>query len=124
MEPNSRYVVESRDIVSTTAAPVLENGATGGEDMFSFAFFEAPIVPTVAITSPANGASVITGSAFNIEATAADANGTITQVEFLRNGVVVSTDTEAPFVFSQPSLSVGSYNFTARGNRQRRLCHH
>lgn len=111
---NSHYVVESRDIVSTTAAPALEDGATSGEDMFSFAFFESPVVPTVAITSPVTGSSVITGTAFNIEADAADANGTITQVEFLRNGVVVDTDTAAPFSFNQSALSVGTYSFTAR----------
>ena len=111
---NSRYVIESRDIVSTTAAPALENGATNGEDMFSFAFFEAPVAPTVSITSPANGASLISGSSFSIEAAASDANGTVTQVEFLRNGVVVGTDSEAPFSFTQPGLTVGSYNFTAR----------
>ncbi len=112
-EANTRYIIESRDIVSTTAVPVLQDGATDAEDMFSFAFFEAPVVPTVSITSPANGSSVITGTTFSIEATAEDANGTITQVEFLRNGVVVGTDTESPFAFSQSSLSVGSYSFTA-----------
>ncbi len=113
-DANSRYVIESRDIVSTTAVPVLEDGATGGEDMFSFAFFEAPVAPTVSITNPANGASFISGSGFNIEAAASDANGSVTQVEFLRNGVVVGTDSEAPFSFTQPGLAVGSYNFTAR----------
>lgn len=111
---NTLYVIESRDIVSTTAVPVLEDGATADEDMFSFAFFEAPIVPVVAITSPATGASVVTGTAFDIEVDANDANGTITQVEFLRNGVVVGTDTVAPWAFNQAALSVGTYTFTAR----------
>ena len=111
---NSRYVIESRDIVSTSATPVLEDGATNGEDMFSFAFFEVPIAPTVSITSPSNGASFVSGTGFTIDATASDANGTVTQVEFLRNGVVVGTDSEAPFSFSQPGLPVGGYAFTAR----------
>lgn len=111
---NTRYVIESRDIVSTTAVPVLQDGASSAEDMFSFAFFEAPVVPTVAITSPVSGAGVFTGNAFTIEAEATDANGTITQVEFLRNGTVVGTDTDAPYSFSQAGLSVGSYSFTAR----------
>ncbi|MBL9182606.1 MAG: lamin tail domain-containing protein [Verrucomicrobiaceae bacterium] len=111
---NTRYVIESRDIVSATAAPVLEDGATTGEDMFSFAFFEAPVTPTVAITTPANGSNVITGAAFEVEATAADANGTVTQVEFFRNGTSVGTDATAPFSFSQTALPVGAYSFTAR----------
>jgi hypothetical protein len=111
---NTRYIIESRDIVSTTAVPVLEDGATSGEDMFSFAFFEAPIAPTVAITTPVNGSNVITGTSFQIEVTAEDANGTITQVEFFRNGVSVGTDASAPFSFNQTGLTVGAYSFTAR----------
>jgi hypothetical protein len=38
----------------------------------------------------------------------------VTQVEFLRNGVVVGTDMDAPYSFNQTGLPVGSYSFTAR----------
>jgi hypothetical protein len=111
---NSRYVIESRDIVSTSAVPVPEDGATGGEDMFSFAFFGSPAPPTVAITTPANGATVLAGTGFSVGATAADPGGNVTQVEFLRDGVVVGTDTDAPYVFNQAGLAVGTYSFMAR----------
>jgi 2',3'-cyclic-nucleotide 2'-phosphodiesterase (5'-nucleotidase family) len=111
---NSRYVIESRDIVSTTAVPVLENGATSAEDMFSFAFFEAPIVPVVTVTTPVNGASYVTGTAFDIEGTAVDGDGTVTQVELLRDGVVVGIDDTAPYAFSQTGLSPRGYSFALR----------
>lgn len=110
---NTRWVIQSRDIPSSGLA-TLEDGATGAEDMFSFAFFVAPIPPEVSITSPANNATIITGTAFNVEATATDADGTVTQVEFLRNGSVISTDTTAPYTLAETGLPVGAYIYTAR----------
>jgi hypothetical protein len=78
-------------------------------DKFSFAFFENPIFPTVAITSPANSAALVAPAAFSVDATAADANGTVTQVEFLLNGTVVATDTTSPFSLAQSGLTPGVY---------------
>ncbi|MES2594544.1 MAG: Ig-like domain-containing protein [Verrucomicrobiota bacterium] len=110
---NSRWVIESRDIPASGLA-TLEDGATGAEDMFSFAFFQAPAAPVVSITSPTNNATVYTGTAFTVDASATDADGTITQVEFLRNGTVISTDTAAPFTLAETGLPVGAYAYTAR----------
>jgi len=50
--------------------------------------------PTVALTAPANGATV-TGTV-SVSANASDAGG-IARVEFLVNGAVVATDTSAPY---------------------------
>lgn len=111
---NLRYVVESRDIVDGSTLPVLQNGATAGEDMFSFAFFEAPIVPVVTLTTPADGAHIVSGTAFAVEGTATDADGSVVQVEFLRDGVVVGTANTAPYAYSQPGLPPGGYTFAMR----------
>jgi uncharacterized protein YjiK len=111
---NSRYVIESRDIVASNGAHVLEDGANGAEDMFSFAFFEAPIVPVVTLTAPTNGTSYVAGTDFEVAGTATDANGTVTQVEFLRNGAVVATDTTAPYSYNEVSLAAGGYSYRMR----------
>lgn len=116
---NLRYVVESRDIVDTSTVPVLQNGATSGEDMFSFAFFEVPNVPEVTLTTPANGAHLVTGTAFEVEGTAVGGDASVVQVEFLRDGVVVSTDNTAPYGYTQPSLLPGGYSFTMRATDDR-----
>lgn len=58
------------------------------------------VLPTVSITSPANGAGFITGSTVNIAATAADANGTVASVAFFIDGVLLSTDNTAPYTAS------------------------
>lgn len=49
---NSRWIIESRDL--PTPATGLQNGSTGTEDMFSFAFFAAP--PTAYASSGFTGA--------------------------------------------------------------------
>jgi hypothetical protein len=71
--------------------------------------------PTVIITAPANNTSV--SSSVNVTANAGDNVG-VTQVEFLINGQIRSTDTTSPYGFSlSPSilgLSGGNHSLTAR----------
>lgn len=107
------WVIESRDIVDAAVNPVLEDGLTPDEDMFSFAFFTTipqNAQPTVSITSPANGAEIATGNSVTITADAADAPpGSVAKVEFYLNDVLVATDTAAPYEYTTPvyNLPVG-----------------
>jgi len=55
------------------------------------------VPPTVSISSPADGASFLTGASIAIAATAADADGSVAQVEFFVNGVSIGVDNTAPF---------------------------
>ena len=52
--------------------------------------------PTVSISSPANGASFLTGASIGITANAADVDGSVSQVEFFVNGVSIGVDNTAP----------------------------
>ena len=77
--------------------------------------------PTVNVTAPANGATV--SGTVTVTADAADAVG-VTRVEFLVNGEVVSTDTQAPYAFAWNSAAVsngrhtlGARAFDAAGNQ-------
>nr|MDT0659743.1 glycoside hydrolase family 48 protein [Micromonospora sp. DSM 115978] len=70
--------------------------------------------PTVAITSPANGASFSAPANVTINATATDAEGPVARVEFYRNGLLVGTDTSAPYSFTNTALPAGSYTAQAR----------
>ncbi|MEO5917447.1 MAG: Ig-like domain-containing protein [Luteolibacter sp.] len=111
---NSRWVIESRDLSGATALPTLQDGGSTAEEMFSFAFLALNnIAPTASITAPASGAITSPGMV-TIEADAADTDGTITQVDFLRNGVVVGTDTTPPYSFTDTGLANGAYNYVAR----------
>jgi hypothetical protein len=69
--------------------------------------------PTVSLTAPANNANIITGDPVNITATAADADGTVTMVKFLVDGVVVGSDNSSPYAASYTSV-VGTHSITAR----------
>ena len=71
----------------------------------------APQPPTVAIISPANNATV--GTTFMIEAEAADVAGTVTNVEFRADGVLLGSDTAAPYSFTWSGAPVGACELTA-----------
>jgi hypothetical protein len=68
--------------------------------------------PTVSVTSPSNGAAIITGTATTLTASAADVDGTVTQVEFFVDGVSVGTDNAAPFTANYTAVA-GNHNITA-----------
>jgi hypothetical protein len=77
-----------------------ENGSTGDTRLYTGQYLalndNAGIAPTVQITSPAPGATVIEGEVLPINVVATD-DVTVVAVNFLVNGVVVSTDTSAPY---------------------------
>jgi glucose/arabinose dehydrogenase len=73
----------------------LARGA-GSVNRIGFSAGADNIAPTVAITNPANGATVARKSNVTITATATDNVG-VTRVEFLVNGALQCTDTAAPY---------------------------
>lgn len=73
----------------------------------------ANAAPTVSITSPANGTSFITGAVVPIAATAADADGTVSSVEFFVDGVSVGVDATSPYTANYTSTA-GTHSLTAR----------
>lgn len=72
------------------------------------------IFPTVSITSPANGASFVAPASIPFVATASDADGTITKVEFYNGATLFHTEINAPYEFSWNSVPIGNYSITAR----------
>jgi hypothetical protein len=49
-----------------------------------------------------------------VSANASDSNGTVSKVEFLRNGVVIGTVTASPYSWIMSGLAAGSYSLTAK----------
>lgn len=70
--------------------------------------------PQVSMTSPADGASAPEPATFTLAATATDADGTISQVEFYSNGILINSDTAAPYEYIHGALAAGTYSFEAR----------
>lgn len=67
---------------------------------------------SVALTAPAAGSSTAPAS-FTLAATASDTAGAITAVAFRRDGVLLGTDTSAPYSWTWNGVAAGSYVLTA-----------
>lgn len=90
------------------------SGAAGNADNASFTLTppSGNLPPTVAITSPINGATV--GTSVTIEVTAADSDGTITSVTFYDGTTLLGTDTSSPYSYAWSGAAPGSHALTAR----------
>ncbi|GAA3014545.1 glycoside hydrolase family 6 protein [Streptosporangium longisporum] len=69
--------------------------------------------PTVALTSPASGATYQAGAAVPLAATASD-DGSVSKVEFYVDGTLVNTDTTAPYSYSATGLASGAHTAKAK----------
>lgn len=74
----------------------------------------ANALPSVSITSPANGATLPAPSNIVINASASDTDGTVAKVEFLRDATVLATLTTPPYTTTITGAAAGTYNLTAR----------
>ena len=115
----STNVVLSSSWANTTKLYLLwvDDNGSGTDGPFTIDNFvvtaSANTPPVVTLTAPLNGAFTRVPGTFALTATATD-NGSVTQVEFLRNGSVIHTDTTAPYSFSDTGLVAGNYSYTAR----------
>jgi len=78
------------------------------------ASFDVKIAPSVLLTAPADGTTLDAPATFTLTAAATDVDGTIAQVEFFRDGVLIGTDASAPFTCEETGLGAGVYVYTAR----------
>ncbi len=71
------------------------------------------INPTVAISSPANNANYTAPATIVITANAADADGTVSKVDFYNGTTLLGTATSAPYNFDWNNVAAGTYTVTA-----------
>lgn len=91
------------------------NGSYAGKATFSNVVVNTSNPsPTVSITSPANNATVAAGSPLTINATAADANGSINRVDFYNGNSLIGSDNIAPYSISWPVPGGGKYTLVAK----------
>ncbi len=69
--------------------------------------------PTVTITNPAAGTVFSEPAGVTIQASAADSDGSVTNVQFLVGSTVLTNETAAPFAAVTDNLSAGSYTLSA-----------
>ncbi|HYG73666.1 MAG TPA: Ig-like domain-containing protein [Planctomycetota bacterium] len=99
---------------SLTAKATDNGGATKTSSAISIAVSAPNQAPTVAIASPASGATFSAPATVNITASASDSDGSVTKVEFFANGTLIGTSTAAPYAFSWTGVAAGTYTLTAK----------
>ncbi|WGH74502.1 family 16 glycosylhydrolase [Tenacibaculum tangerinum] len=76
--------------------------------------------PTVSMTSPNDGASFSSGSTIDLTANANDIDGSIAEVSFFDNDVLIGSDTTAPYSISW-NISQGTHTITAKATDNENL---
>ena len=69
--------------------------------------------PTVSLTAPANGASFTAPASITVSASATDADGTVSKVDFFAGTTLIGTDTTSPYSITWNNVGTGSYSLTA-----------
>lgn len=70
--------------------------------------------PSVSITSPSNIATFPAPGSVTITASATDADGTVTSVQFYNGSTLLNTDATAPYSHSWTGVAAGTYTITAK----------
>ena len=75
--------------------------------------------PTVALTSPADGATFTAPADVTVTASASDTDGAVGKVEFYQGATKIGEDTTAPYQVTWTGVAAGVYNLTARATDDR-----
>ncbi|MES3001197.1 MAG: Ig-like domain-containing protein [Pseudomonadota bacterium] len=98
---------------AVTATAVDNNGQTGNAAL-SLQVGPPNLLPSVSITKPTGGQQFTAPGSIEIEVGANDPDGSVSQVEFLQNGVSLGASNVAPYKLTWPNVPQGSYALTAR----------
>gem|GEM_PF-855831 len=71
-------------------------------------------LPTITLTSPANGTSYTTPATFSLTASVTANGHTITKVHFYNGATLLGEDASSPYSYTWSGVSAGSYSLTAR----------
>ncbi len=71
-------------------------------------------LPTVVITSPAQGETFTAGSNIAISANASDSDGSVNRVAFYNGTNLLGEDANAPYSYNWTNVSAGSYTITVK----------
>ena len=96
-----------------TAVAHDDSGATTTSSARTITVTAPNEAPTVSITTPVNGATFTAPATVAVAATADDADGTITTVDFYAGTTLIGTDTTSPYGATWNNVPAGNYQLTA-----------
>ena len=70
--------------------------------------------PIISITSPLNNATVVASANISISATATDADGAISKVEFYNGTTLLGTNNSSPYTYAWNGVGAGTYSLIAK----------
>lgn len=96
-------------------ARVYVGTATTGTDSASVSF-AVNNLPTVTLTAPNTAQFIAAGSSLTLSATASDAGGAVSKVEFVNGAALLgtSTSTASPYSWTWAGIAAGTYSIAAR----------
>jgi hypothetical protein len=99
----------------TISAKATDNsGATANSSAVTISVRPPNVLPIVSITAPINNATFTSGSTITITASATDADGSVSKVEFFNGTTKLGEDTSSPYSYSWVSVPVGNYQLSAK----------
>src|SRR5262249_12515348 len=112
--PGKQLVVHliSDDIYLSLIFTSLGGQGSGGFSYIRSTAGAANVPPTVALTSPANGASFTTPAVVPIIASASDSDGSVTNVQFFDGTTLLGATNNTPYTVTA-NLAVGGHALTA-----------
>ena len=103
--------------VNTLAVEVHQQSVTSSDLSFNLELLDRRLPvrspPTVALTSPGAGATFIAPATIPLAASAADADGVVTKVEFLLDGVKIGAVARPPYSVTCDEAAAGYHTLTA-----------
>jgi hypothetical protein len=106
-------VANGTHTLSATASDAAGNQATASVSVTVNNPMPTP-GPTVALTSPTNGASYDAPATINLSASVTANGYTITAVQFYNGSTLLGQSTTAPYSFSWNNVAAGSYSLSAK----------
>ncbi len=112
--PNLTYVPAVNYSGTDSLVYAISDGQlTSAPATISFTINHVNRVPTVALTTPADGARFVGPTAITLSATATDADGSIAKVEFFNGSAKLGEALDAPFQFIWSDVAPGQYTLSA-----------
>ena len=102
-----------------TAQATDDRGATTMSAPVTISVGPPNALPSVEFKSPAAGTKFSAPANIHVVATAADSDGTISKVEFFRDGALAATATSAPYEATLNNVPAGNHTLTAKATDDR-----
>jgi hypothetical protein len=77
-------------------------------------FVSSNSLPSISLTNPIAGQNYTNPASIMLQASASDAGGAISRVEFYRGSTLLGQDTSSPYSFTWSSPPIGTHKLTAR----------